>query len=323
MGEGVRQAREQAGLSAEARARRALTAAGLETDLPLQRARSNANEVWLAPEFVLRVNYRGDLGRLGREAAVAARLPAEARYPGVLAHGVDGVIDWLIVRRVPGTELSRAWPGLAPSERRRAVSELAEILSVVHAVDAPGLPADRDMAPPHVLPLDRVEDQAARVAALAFVDGGMLADVASFIRGAWGAFDAQGRGLVHGDPHLENVLCDGGHVTALIDLEWSRLSWIEVDLEILLSFCAFPAWFVAEDYEDQACAADYEQVPAWLAAAYPRWFAHPRLAERLAVLSLSRHLGALIDYPPQRPVDVADPKDRRNHLRALLTGARS
>lgn len=63
----------------------------------------------------------------------------------------------------------------------------------------------------------------------------------------------------------------------------------------------------------------YEQVPGWLAAAYPRWFARPRLAERLAVLGLSRHLGALIDQPPQRPVDVADTKDRRNHVRALLT----
>lgn len=305
--------------SSEARARRALSAAGFDPALPLQRARSDANEVWLAPDFVLRVNFRGDLGRLGREASVAARLPAEARYPGVLAHGDDGVIEWLAVRRVAGTELSRAWPGLRSSERQEAVSELAEILAIMHAVDVPGLPADRDMAPPHVLPLDRVVDQIATVAGLPFVDRGMLAEVESFVRGAWDAFDSQGRGLVHGDPHLENVMWGGGRITALLDLEWSRRSWIEVDLEILLSFCAFPAWFVAEDYENKARARDYEQVPGWLAAAYPGWFAHPRLAERLAVLGLSRQLGAMIDCPPTKPVDAANPRDRRNHIRALLT----
>ncbi len=280
--------------------------------------RSNANEAWLAPDFVLRVNSRGDLGRLEREAFVAAQLPGEVRYPGILAHGSDGEIEWLLVRRVSGVDLSRAWPGLSWAERRRAVTELAEVLSVLHGVEASGLPEDRDLAPPHVLPLDRMLDQIARVAELAFMDRGLLAEAAAFVQGAWEAFDAQGRGLVHGDLHLENVLCDGGRITALLDLEWSRRSWLEVDLEILLSFCAFPAWFVAEDYESRMQAADFAPVPNWLAVAYPQWFAHPRREERLAVLGISRHLGALVDDPPRRPVEAADPKDRRNHLRALL-----
>jgi hypothetical protein len=38
-------------------------------------------------------------------------------------------------------------------------------------------------------------------------------------------------------------------------------------------------------------------VPRWLRAACPSWFAHPRLADRLAVLRVSRLLGAIADEP--------------------------
>ena len=169
---------------------------------------------------------------------MAARLPVHARYPEILAHGSDGAIEWLIVRRVAGTELSRAWPGLSRRERCRAVSELAQILAVVHAVDASGLPEDRDMSPPHVLPLDRILDEIDRLATVAFMDCGLLGEVASFLRGVWGAFDPIGRGLVHGDPHLERV-CERGRITALLDFEWSRRSWIEVDLESRLCSVRF------------------------------------------------------------------------------------
>lgn len=85
-----------------------------------------------------------------------------------------------------------------------------------------------------------------------------------------------------------------------------------------LAFCAFPAWFVSEDFERRARAEHYVPVPGWLRAAYPAWFAHPRLRERLALLGTSRHLGCMVDAPPRGPCDPADPRDRRNHIRGLL-----
>jgi Ser/Thr protein kinase RdoA (MazF antagonist) len=127
-------------------------------------------------------------------------------------------------------------------------------------------------------------------------------------------------GLVHGDPHLENVLWDGEHVSALLDLDWSRRSWLEVDLETLLSFCDHPFVFVAEDYEDRALARDYARVPGWLAAEYPQWFAHPRLADRLAVLHANRMVGILADHPRRGPIDPTDVRDERARLCAALAG---
>ena len=309
-----------------ARARRALAAAGLSPDAPLERTWSYASETWLGDGFVLRVNHRGDIGRLAREALLATRLPPEARHPGVLGHGRAGELEWLLLPRVRGANLSHVWHDLDQAGRERAARELASALRAMHGVDGPDLPRDEDMAPPHVLPLDRMLAQLAQLASPAgegAIDAGLAGEIEAYARERWPAFDGAGVGLVHGDPHLENVLWDGEHVAALLDLDWSRRSWIEVDLEILLAFCRQPFLFVAEEDEDRALAADYEAFPGWLEAEYPAWFAHPRLGDRLALLGVSRALGSLEDVPPgPRPADPDDPRDPRNHLTAALADKR-
>ena len=294
----------------EERAARALRACGRRG--PLERAASNANETWLGEGFVLRVNARGDLGRLAREAAIARRLPPEARYPGVLDYGADGAIEWLLAERVPGRQLGRVWPALSERERERAVVELAEVLRALHAVDDPALPADGDVRwPPHVLPLGPLLEQLAEARAQL---GDALGDQAiARAQELWPAFaDGWGRGLVHGDLHLENLLWQDGRVSALLDLEWGRRSWIQVDLEILLAYCDHPRLFADRSYEDLLRREDYRELPALLAREYPALFDHPRLLDRLVLLALSRELGYLVDAPGNAL--------RIGHVRALLAG---
>ncbi|MCP3987075.1 MAG: aminoglycoside phosphotransferase family protein [bacterium] len=275
-----------------AQAKQALVGAGLDPHTPLERAASHANDAWLGPDFALRVNWRGDLGRLAREALVAEALAPEARYPGVSGHGNDGQIEWILTRRVGGAQLGRAWCGLKSDERERAIHALAKALRALHSTDAPNLPVDRDLAPPHVLPLDRLLGLLHRAAQATPLDPGFAGEIEAFLVDRWPAFDDRGTGLVHGDPHLENVLWDGDTLW-LLDLEWSRRSWLEVDLEILLSVCDHPELFVSEDYEHLARGGDYRKVPGWLRDAYPELFAHPRLNDRLAVLHIARTLTLL------------------------------
>jgi Ser/Thr protein kinase RdoA (MazF antagonist) len=190
----------------------------------------------------------------------------------------------------------------------------------LHGVSEPSLPGDGEFDPPHTLPLEPLLGLFARAQA-DLDDPALLRELEAFVRRNWAAFDDANVGLVHGDPHLENVVWDGEHVSALIDLEWSRRSWIECDLEILLSFCDHPWFFVAQDYEARALARDYAGVPRWLRDEYPHWFAHPRCADRLAVLHVSRTLGLLHDCPARGPRDPSNLRDRRNHLHALLDNA--
>lgn len=288
-----------------ARLRHVLIACGRDPDAPFRRAPSYANEAWVGTDVVVRINYRG-VGRLAREAAIAARLPREALHPGILDVGDDGTLEWSLSPRVSGIELGRAWATLTAAERERATHELAAALAAVHATPCDGIADDID--PPHTLPLadllDLVDDIAAARGHRPLLDA-----VAAFVRDCWTAFDDRDRGLVHGDPHLENVLWDGTRVSALLDLEWSRPSWIHCDLETLLALAADPAPFASD--ETGVYAADYADVPRWLRAAYPAWFTHPRLLDRLDVLHASRTLGHLLED---------DSPLRWQHLQSLVDG---
>src|SRR4051794_19651702 len=102
-----------------ARARHALSAAGLHADVPLVRASSVTNEVWLSDQHVIRVNRRPDK-RLWREARLGAGLPPEVGYPEIVGYGTGIGFDWAVARRAPGNVLSRCWPTMAPSQRRVA-----------------------------------------------------------------------------------------------------------------------------------------------------------------------------------------------------------
>jgi aminoglycoside phosphotransferase (APT) family kinase protein len=289
------------------RRRHALKACGLDPDLAMTRGASYANEAWLGDEVVLRVNWRG-VGRLAREARIAARVPREAKYPEILAVGDDDELEWMLTRRVPGVDLGRAWAGMSSALRERAIHELARALAAIHATPTDGIPDD--IMPPHTLPLDDLLDLFDDVRDIGG-DRFTLDAAEAFVRERWDAFDDADRGLVHGDPHLENVVWDGEHVSAVIDLEWSRPSWIHADLEILLAVADHPALFASAEYEHEVIARDYADVPRWLAAAQPAWFAHPRLVDRLEVLFVSRTLGHLIDG--NSPI-------RWRHLQAILDG---
>jgi aminoglycoside phosphotransferase (APT) family kinase protein len=54
--------------------------------------------------------------------------------------------------------------------------------------------------------------------------------------------------LIHGDLTFENILWDGERITALLDFEWARQGPPDLDLDILLRFCAYPHLHVAPDY---------------------------------------------------------------------------
>jgi aminoglycoside phosphotransferase (APT) family kinase protein len=308
---------------AVARRRRVLVAAGLDPHLPMTPVASYANEVWMGDELVVRINHPGLHGaapdRLLREAAIAARLSPEVRYPPIVAVGSDPAeeLAWIVTRVMPGVQLGRAWPTLAPVARRDAIQQLAEALAVLHATPLAGLPP-LEQQPPHTLPLDEILALIDRLADDGY-DRGLLGEVAAFACERWPALADAPRRLAHGDPHFENVLWDGARVS-LLDLEWSQVACIECDLEILLAVAAHPALFAAVDYEASLHPADFVEVPRWLAAACPSWFAPARLEERLELLLVSRTLGCLDEAEPGALANDPGLALRIVHLRTVLDG---
>jgi aminoglycoside phosphotransferase (APT) family kinase protein len=290
-----------------ARALRALDTVGLPSD-GLVRADSVTNEVWLTADYVIRVNRDASL-RLHREAILSQALPEAVGYPPLIQHGGEVGSDWLILQRVPGGPLSRAWPTMSTPMRREAVRQLAARLRLVHATRCPRLdglidaPQLLDRAPLGVDAVARLVEAADRAAALPNVDAGLMQEVISHVlvhAHLLDPFDADT--IVHGDLSFENVLWDGEQITALLDFEYARPGAPDLDLDVLLRFVALPHLHVAPDYEDVTRAEDYAEVPWWLAEDYPELFAHRHQFDRARLFSLAWDVRELLAFPPADPL---------------------
>ncbi len=304
---------------AEARARRALAEAGLDYAMPLRRASSVTNEVWISDEVVIRVNRRPNQ-RLRREAFLGPLLPPEVGYPDIVAYGGELGADWLIVRRRPGEILARRWPTMTTGERRSATRQFALLLRNLHAVRCPDdLPAI-DAAPQLLAnrEYDVVEPLMGALATLdtmPYVDPRLVARVRNIVEDTAPVLEPfDTTRLVHGDLHFENVLWDGRAITALLDFEWARGGPDDLDLDVLLRFCAYPYLHVAEDYEAQTHSRDYAPVPYWLAEDYPELFSHPHRLDRMRLFCIAYDVRELLTFPPPRPASELSPHHPVNRL---------
>jgi hygromycin-B 7''-O-kinase len=291
-----------------ARARHALGAAGLDATVALVRASSVTNEVWLTEDHAIRVN-RHPNGRLMREATLGPQLPATVNYPEVVGYGTGAGFDWLIAARRPGAVLSRCWPTMPPAQRRLAVRQLAFMLKDLHQMPCPGGLSSVEPAPQLLTsehgkaPIAPLLDALSQAGALAHVDSALITALTTFVKAGARVlepFDAPT--LVHGDLTFENVLWDGEQVTAIIDFEWARAAPADIDLDVLLRFCAYPFLHVADDYEAMTRAADYEEVPWWFSEDYPELFAFSHQLDRMRLFAISYDVRELLLSPPIVPM---------------------
>lgn len=298
----------------EARARHALSEAGLDSSMRLERASSVTNEVWISDELVIRVNRRPG-HRLRREAALAPLLPAEIGYPKVVAYGGRIGADWLVCERVPGLVLSRCWPAMTRPERSDAVRQLTERLRAIHDFECPTDLPETDtpqlLGPPGASPSARTEPllkALAEAEKLEHVETKVLKAAARMVTetslclAPWDE-----KTLVHGDLTFENVLWDGQRITAVLDFEFARPGPPDLDLDVFLRFCAYPFLHVAADYEHLTRVEDYEEIPYWLANGYPELFSHPRQLERVRIYCIAYDVRELLLFPPtRRPRDLSE-----------------
>jgi aminoglycoside phosphotransferase (APT) family kinase protein len=309
----------------EARARMALKGAGLDLSLPLERASSVTNEVWLAGDYVIRVN-RHPNQRLRREAALAPLLPDDIGYPEIVAYGGDLGADWLVCRRVPGLVLSRCWPAMTRDERREAVRQLSAKMRRMHRfefpTDLPDIDAPQLLGGTHSFsPVDPLLDALNRARTLDNVDPRLIDQAGALVRKTAFALDPfDHTTLVHGDLTFENILWDGSQITAVLDFEWARAGPADLDLDVFLRFCAYPFLHVAEDYEHLTLAEDYAEVPWWVGEDYPELFDFRQQFERIRLYAIAYDVRELLRFPPpDRPSNLS-PHHPYNRLERTIQG---
>jgi aminoglycoside phosphotransferase (APT) family kinase protein len=281
------------------------------------------NEVWLSDEYLVRLNRRQD-GRLQKEMAIGGLLPPALSYPEAVAYGGEPGGDWLVLRRPRGRVLSQAWPHLAAPQRNLAIQHLAYLMQTVHSLPAPAeLPEIDD--PPLLISVEFESPTAHLVEAieelepLPNIDRGLMAETKGLVRDLTLALEPfRATTLVHGDIHFENVLWDGNRVHTLLDWKWARPAPADVDLDVLLRFCAHPYAYVADAHRFHATADEYADVPWLLAEAYPDLFANNRQFDRMRIYSIAYDIRELLLYPPPVPVDRLPDHHAYHRLAAVL-----
>lgn len=134
-------------IGAERRLEAIQSVPGLDLTAPPRLVESYSNDTWMLESrehgpAVLRVCWRGDVGRLRREALIGRVLPAAVGYPVVLDGGsiptAGGDVGWTLTRRLEGTSLLDAWPTLSAGQRQEAGHDLAGRLQALHEWQPPG-----------------------------------------------------------------------------------------------------------------------------------------------------------------------------------------
>lgn len=290
---------------AAARARQALQRAGLPTEVEMEPVSSTRNEVLMAGEYVVRINRQPNQ-RLHREAQLCQALPIRRWTPRVVAHGDELGADYLVVARRPGEPLSRCWVMMSRDQRRRAIRQLAEVLDEIHQTpvpdDVPRLGRTTHLLDPScvnpIMPLVIAVD---RLAEHEHIDVGLMNAVQDrLLEFGDSLSDYSTDNMIHGDLSFENVLWDGTNISAVLDFEWSRGAPGDLDLDMILRYCALPFAHVPEPYAHHCRTEDYESVPVWLAEDLPRLFATDRLGDRLALFSIAFDVNELESDLPDR-----------------------
>jgi aminoglycoside 2''-phosphotransferase len=286
------------------------------TDITL--AAGFANLVVLTPTHVLRLNDGRFPGAFGHEARVLSQLPDTIPHPVVAAHGErEQGGEYLVLERLPGTNLQDAWTDLDPEEQYRIGAGLGDIVRRIHA-----LPVSDWMHNPwveDVLVSRRWRDayHAPPEVATELIESAgsmrpethsLLARIGAFIAERSPAFASNPTAFIHTDLHFRNVVVADGRISGLIDFEGSRLGPADVELDMLSR--TFQSG-------DEAARLSYINAMSGFRSAYPAIFETPNLVARLEVYEALWHLVQLHHWQPGHRW-TTDPADS---LELLLQGS--
>jgi len=262
-----------------------------------------SNDVWITGDVVLRVCWRGDRGRLLRDAAVVSALPAAVPHAPVLDSGRTNDLSWMLAERVSGRPLD-----VVAAELPRAPAQLQTSLHERLAMD-PGDPLSvwaSDLMP---LPVDRALSMIDLACSIPFVDPALL-DATRARLEELAPFDpfadpAESSSVVHTDATPGNILVHNGKIRALLDFEWVRWGPCDHELVSLVRMV-------------QHGSGPGFSFLRWLEEDYPALFEHPDLDDRLWPSEIAHILHGVIWWPPDQPEATLDPEHHLHALRRLV-----
>ena len=229
------------------------------------------NYVFAAGELVLRCTPNVESGRLRRETQLAQLLPEEVGYPEIIDSGNTEECDWMLCRRIFGTNLEDAWEKLSWEERGDALEQLWKRAKQVHTVNTETV---RPFVSENLWYISTMEN-ALREADVLLERNLINAEQCNVVKGYICRFETALQHakcvLVHGDLTPANTMWYEGKNVALMDFECAAIAPKEADLMMLLNTAyerndlpeAQPDFEAEQHFNARMLSLVQEETPDW------------------------------------------------------------
>lgn len=259
----------------------------------LKTATGFRNEVFLTEQYVVK-RYPAERRASFLKERWFYETAALSAAPRLVATGED----YLILERVQGTGLYRAWRDLSEPQREDTVRRIAGILREIDAVDYCSgsdffyVPADwqQDL----LARIDTAADELLRTGSIP----PRLADRAmAYAHAHANILRENDLRLVYADLHFDNlILTAEGHLF-LLDYEMLQIAPRDYVLDVLQRMTIHPFTYANEEDHEKTHPRDYANLLPWLRKYAPELFVHPQVRERVAVYGLLYEMRILQSYP--------------------------
>lgn len=244
------------------------------------------NCVFAAGGFVLRCTTNIESGRLRRETRLAQSLPAEVGYPEIVDSGSTDGCDWMLCRRISGTNLEDAWEKLSWDERAEALEQLWMCAKHAHAIS----PDTVRMFVNENLWYITTMENALREAEVLKESNLIKAEQYEAAKGYIFRFEAAMKKanfvLVHGDLTPANAMWHDGKITALMDFECAVIAPKEADLMMVLNAAYEHGVLSAADSDFEAKQRFNDRMRALVEKETPDW----EILQGYQVIKLMHHV---------------------------------
>ena len=193
------------------------------------------NFVYAAGDLVLRFTANLESGRLSRETQLAKLLPEEAGYPELVDSGRTDGYDWMLCKRIHGTNLEDTWPELSRKERANALEQIWKRVKYVHTVATEKVGGYVNNSLWYMTTLENAVAEAELLLERKLLSEEQCEMLKMYIRYFETAMENAQLVPVHGDLTPANVMWKQGKITALMDFECATIAPKEADLMMLLN----------------------------------------------------------------------------------------
>lgn len=234
---------------------------------------------------------------------------AASGYPQIRSAGTTDGCDWVLCKRIEGTNLEDAWEGLDWEERASALEQLWQRAKCVHRMARQAVRPYLNDTLWYFSSADDARAEADTLLDEKLLDAGRFRNVMASIRCFEEAVRQAQCVSIHGDLTPANAMWHAGKTVALMDFECAVLAPVEAELMMLIH----AAYGYVDCVFQKAHSFAEQQFRNRLAALIDNERPNPVILLGFEVIKLMHHV-----YLDRNDADFSADHEEWNSLRAVL-----